>query len=134
MLWKMTHSSRRALFVLIALGVGLTASAVAMATIPNGARAPQRAIAGGPKISGYEIVHGTSADDSSDVKVARAECPAGKKVLGGGVGFSVGDQSVADADDAPSITGDAWVVNAYERAPTSENWAVFVSAICAFAS
>jgi len=86
---------------------------------------------GPPGISGYELVHNASAFDSTNAKSALVNCPGSKKVIGGGTDVSPFTEPTAVRQSFP-FTGNSsgWFGNAYETTPTSENWSLFVYAIC----
>jgi hypothetical protein len=99
---------------------------------PQGVPGP----AGAPGISGYERVLAQTAADTLDVKVATAECPSGKKVLGGGAlvasppgGHQIG---VFIGDDFPRADGQAWTVTASESVENGAVWSLTAFAICAY--
>jgi len=99
---------------------------------PQGNPGPQ-GVAG---ISGYEIVTVGSADNSDDGKSIGAQCPSGKRVLGGGVsvspigGINIGDPPIAIRESMPF--GDFyWQVTAVETKPYPNNWSLQAYAICA---
>jgi len=99
---------------------------------PQGNPGPQ----GAAGISGYEIVVANSADDSAGVKSLGAQCPVGKRVLGGGVtvspigGSVIGSPPIAIRESAPF--GDFfWQVTAVETEPYASNWSLQAYAICA---
>jgi len=97
---------------------------------PQGPQGPTGApgATGAPGVSGYDIVVGTSANDSANSKFAYAGCPAGKKAVGGGGATSlVGSHITAST---PGIGGDGWGVLAYESPATSANWILSAYAIC----
>jgi hypothetical protein len=83
---------------------------------------------GAPGMSGYEIVTAVSALDANDSKSATAQCPAGKKVVGGTgtwVGFGI-----ENINEGIVGGGTAWVASGYELTPNSQPWGVQVQAIC----
>jgi len=95
--------------------------------------------AGQDGISGYQVVHGTSAQyDSADEKYAFATCPSGKMPVGGG--GSSGHQAGPSYYTLPVAlissrsNGTAWFVRAREIVPTDEPWELIAEAICVTAS
>lgn len=93
---------------------------------PAGPAGPQ----GTPGVSGLEIVTNTSAGNSAFAKVIEAECPAGKRVLGGGAQLTGGALFVALDESYPSTTS-RWRATAYELNPFVGNWSISAYAICA---
>jgi hypothetical protein len=102
---------------------------------PQGKTGPQgtRGDTGPPGISGYELVHNASASDSTNQKSALVNCPAGKRVVGGGTDVSPFSEPTAVKQNFPFEGPPAygWFGTAYETTPTAANWSVFVYAICA---
>ena len=100
---------------------------------PQGKTGPQGAKGdpGPPGISGYELVHNASARDSTDAKSALVTCPEGKRVVGGGTNVDPFTEPTAVRQSFPfDGRTSGFFGNAYETTPTSENWSVFVYAIC----
>jgi hypothetical protein len=95
--------------------------------IPPGPTGPQ-----GPSgVSGREQVASETPLTSGSPKNLTATCPAGKKVLGGGVEISgAGRNRVTAVENKPS--GDnAWEGEAFEAVTTQSSWKLVVHAICA---
>ncbi|MDQ3644092.1 MAG: hypothetical protein M3356_01080, partial [Actinomycetota bacterium] len=86
--------------------------------------------AGTPGISGLEVVTATSASSSTSPKSVAANCPAGKKVIGGGGRTIPFDTDLAIQESRRSAS-DMWAVTATETDATSASWAVEAQAICA---
>ena len=86
-------------------------------------------------ISDLEVVIVESAVDSSVVfgsKVLNALCPDGKKVLGGGVRFTVGDTGgLVTTESVPHDDLGGWFAIVEEATATTNDWGFRVSAICA---
>jgi len=88
--------------------------------------------------SGYETVFATSATDSSGDKTVFANCPAGKKAVGGGGGvygpWINGGQQIINGvglvQDHP-FNDTGWVSTAEEFVSTGNAWYLFVKVICA---
>ena len=95
--------------------------------IPPGPTGPQ----GQPGVSGREQVAAETPLTSASPKNLTATCPAGKKVLGGGVEISgTGRNRVTAVENKPS--GDnAWEGEAFEAVSTQASWKLVVHAICA---
>lgn len=83
--------------------------------------------AGSPGVTGWQIVQATSAFDPSDVKVAVAGCPAGKRPLGGGA-ISSGRTAVTNTHPNGGL---GWIAQARETEPVSSNWSLSAWVICA---
>ena len=94
---------------------------------PTGPQGPQ----GTPGVSGREQVTVESPLTATGPKNITATCPAGKKVLGGGVELGgAGRNRVSATENKPS--GDnAWEGEAFEVVNTNATWKVIVHAICA---
>ena len=88
--------------------------------------------------TGWQVVRAASDENpSTNPKQAFANCPAGKKVLGGGavVGYQQGNSFPADPnglifDNEPTGDYAGWQATAVDRTP-GVSWAVIVYAICA---
>ena len=105
---------------------------------PQGVAGPQ----GPPGVSGLEKVIGSSgAANSNSGKFATATCPAGKRAIGSGgqVGGLSGSFPNEQADvvitflepsDENTVPGSVGAF-AYENKPTTANWFLQVTAICA---
>lgn len=85
---------------------------------------------GDPAASGYQVVSGSSALDPSKRHFARASCPAGKRVLGGGHTIPY-TGSYATIRNLPE--GNSWYVIADQIAGTGD-WRLIATAICATVS
>jgi hypothetical protein len=90
-----------------------------------------RAEAFSPAIS---YVQDTTASNASSPKVARAVCPAGHSVLGGGAVITGGQGHVAVQAAFPthddSIWLDVYIVKAAAEAGTTDSWSVTAAAFC----
>ena len=90
-------------------------------------------------VNGLQEVVVVSASNSDSPKSAQASCPAGKRVVG--TGYDIfGGKSGAPPNEVTDVVVDeiqafsTFVeVLAYEEEPSSSNWSVTVSAICATA-
>ena len=98
---------------------------------PTGAQGQQ----GPAGLSGYVRVMVTTGSSNADNKEAIAECPSGKRVLGGGaiIGSPVGEhqRGVFISDSNPYLDREAWIVSAAESTETGAVWGLWVYAICA---
>ncbi|HXG75146.1 MAG TPA: hypothetical protein VNJ53_01115 [Gaiellaceae bacterium] len=94
---------------------------------PIGPQGPQ----GAPGLSGREEVAAETATTSVSPKAISASCPAGKKVVGGGIEVGgPGRGRVTVTENQPA--GDAaWEAEAFEAVATGAAWKLEVHAICA---
>lgn len=112
------------------------------ATGPQGPQGPagpqgQTGSTGPTGLSGAEIVTGQSVAAATDVQVADAVCPAGKKVIGGGgeiVGPTLGNKTVALFLSKPRTPplSEGWTAGGRRIVFTDQAWSVTAYAICAF--
>jgi hypothetical protein len=98
---------------------------------PQGAKGD----AGPPGLSGVEIVQASSSFDSSPELWVTVDCPAGKRLVGGGAGVWGRamiwiPRGVALAVSQP-IDEDTWYAKGQEIVETDESWFVQVRAVCA---
>jgi hypothetical protein len=90
-------------------------------------------------VNGLAPVAARSATDSSSPKVQDASCPTGKVVVGMGYDIagaksgSIPDQQADVVVDRIQSFDTFVAVEAYEEEPTSADWSVSASAICATA-
>jgi hypothetical protein len=89
-------------------------------------------------VSGYEEVAASTATNSAGDKTLFANCPAGKKIVGGGAGvygeWTAQGQILVDGvglimDHPFNDTG--WVAKAEEFVPTANGWYLFIKIVCA---
>lgn len=83
-------------------------------------------------LSGLETVTVASAQDSSSPKVVLVNCPAGKRVAGGGArvtGAAVNSGNVAVTEAYPS-TASQWTVRAIETSAAGASWMLTANAFC----
>ena len=95
---------------------------------PAGPAGPQGAVG----LAGVEIVTAESVRDSDPVHSVSANCPAGKRVIGGGA--HIFDASGDAALDESYPEGTKWHARAYEVNATAGAWHIAAFAICAVAS
>ena len=88
---------------------------------------------GPPGISGLQFVYGLGDSDGSDRAEARATCPEGKKLIGGGFvpNLHLPEGYVAMTESGPRPAASAWVVTAMEVKPYGGIWEIEAWAICA---
>jgi hypothetical protein len=98
--------------------------------LPHGPTGPQGP-AGPAGLSGREQVASETPPTSVGPKNLTVTCPAGKKVLGGGVEISgAGRNRVTVVENKPN--GDnGWEGEAFEAVATGSTWKLVVHAICA---
>jgi hypothetical protein len=94
---------------------------------PAGAAGPQ----GPPGLSAYQTVFTTSAIDSSTTRTLTASCPAGKRVLGGGVAISPADTAGVALTSNYLANATTWTGSAREIVATTGNWGLNAVVICA---
>jgi hypothetical protein len=82
--------------------------------------------------AGLVVVTGTSQNNSIDFKTVAAICPAGKKVIGGGVAaLAISGASLVVTQAYPDGVGNQYIVAAWEdENRTSVNWQLTAYAIC----
>src|SRR5262245_23604138 len=99
---------------------------------PQGPEGPQgtQGVPGvsGP-ISGLERVQVNSAFDTVATKEVHADCPAGKKIVGGGYTYFFGGPTVPLRDNLPSLDLGSWLVSGTNFDNTQ--WSVSAIEICA---
>jgi len=102
---------------------------------PGSAGPPGVAGPAGPpgSVSGYEVVVGETAVDSSADKQLQVDCPDSKKATG--AGWSVLDSTGAILQGRatyfqPAFDGSHWLVNASNDSTFETNWKLRVRVIC----
>jgi collagen triple helix repeat protein len=99
---------------------------------PAGPQGPQ-GIPGleGPSgpISGLERVQVNAPFDTTATKEVQADCPAGKKIVGGGYTYFFGGPAVPLDTNLPTLDLGSWMVSGTNFANTQ--WSVSAIAICA---
>jgi len=89
---------------------------------------------GSPGVSGLVIVEASTALNATDTKGEEVNCPAGKRVFGGGAtAEGPGFTSVAIDLTQPG-SDSSWLAAAHEHDATAEAWELQVYAICGNAS
>jgi hypothetical protein len=115
---------------------------------PQGLQGPKGddGVQGPPGVSGLQVVSGQTVEDGSGTKSLTVECPAGKRVFGGGAAAKSTQGPIAGAvtlsasgpfvDDVnqvlPSETH--WRAEAQEQTASGAPWHLNVYAICGNAS
>lgn len=88
-------------------------------------------------VKNVSYVTGTSKSNNTEAsKLASAECPAGRQVVGGGAKVVGGDVLIAITESAPfaaEVEGKrkGWTATAQEASPSGTAWSVEATAICA---
>jgi len=95
--------------------------------IPAGPAGPQ----GPPGVSAREQVGAESAQNSTPTRTVTVTCPAGKKVLGGGVEISGPGRNRVSTTENHAVGDNGWEAEAFEVVATPATWKLVVSAICA---
>lgn len=86
-------------------------------------------------LSGLEAVYVASGGGPATTKESEAQCPAGKKVTGGGsliTGNTNASVRVSTPGQVPTLT--SWYVEAKEPTPTGGSWTLMAYAVCAHAA
>lgn len=120
---------------LLPLGGACGAGEVAVTWNRRGPRGPQgetgaTGATGSPGVSGWETVSSTSVNDSSNQKTVVVNCPAGKKVVGGGGNASGGYAFLVVSQPVALVASGGWGVMAAESPGTSASWTLTAYAIC----
>lgn len=99
------------------------------------AKFPGSALPAGPAgLTALEIASAATAQDSSTPKTATVNCPAGKRVVGGGARVTgAGATEVAVSEAFPN-SPTQWVTLAREVNPTGSSWTLAAYAFCAAGS
>jgi hypothetical protein len=87
-------------------------------------------------LNGLEVVSVASAQDSSSPKVVAVNCPAGKRVVGGGgraTGTPASNGNIAIIELYPTSVSQ-WTIRAVEIAATGSSWTLTGHAFCAAGS
>jgi collagen triple helix repeat protein len=103
---------------------------------PQGPQGPQGPAGppGSSGVSGYEIVTGESGFGPESLKLAFAQCPAGKSLLGGGATtqstFPTADMDLRQSGPQGGNSTTTWFASANNNTPGNV-WNLTASAICA---
>ena len=81
-------------------------------------------------LSGLETPTTVSAQDSSSPKVVLVNCPAGKRVIGGGARVTGAGASEVTVSEAYPSTANQWTVRAVEANATGGSWLLTGFAFC----
>jgi hypothetical protein len=87
-------------------------------------------VACGGTLRGLEYVFQESASNSDPSKLVVAQCPAGKKVTGGGVFIGPQVPELAVVRSEPASGGGGWIAHAKEVTAYAFDWRVGATAIC----
>jgi hypothetical protein len=88
---------------------------------------------GPPGLSGLELVSQSTPSNTQNEKLITAECPLGKKVIGGGVrasGTAPVETFLAVTRSDPVDTR-TWEAEGHEHSATGSDWALTAFALCA---
>ena len=97
----------------------------------DGLRGPEGAPGQSGPIAGLERVQADTPLDDVATKTARAFCPPGKKVIGGGYLHFLGGPTIVPRVNAPTLDLSEWRVSGTNSANTP--WSITAIAICALA-
>ena len=127
-------------FIGLALAIAALGGFVLAQSTPTAQGAPPNKPA---SLDGHIVVSGSSDINSDPVKSARAECPEGTGVIGGGHGFSQsGVQGVIVVESHPigkmtfqgpggaGVVNNGWVVRVEAFSTPDPNWGVLAWAAC----
>lgn len=95
--------------------------------LPAGPTGPQ----GAPGVSGREEILAETAQNSASPKTVTATCPAGKKVLGGGIEVGGPGRNRVTATESQPVGESGWEAEAFEAVATGATWKLEAHAICA---
>jgi hypothetical protein len=92
--------------------------------------------AGAPGVSGLVLQAQETTVDGSNPKTAKAVCPSGKKVLGGGAALTTNTAGapVVIQDSYPLDDGSGWFAAASRTGTFTQSWALKTWAVCATVS
>jgi hypothetical protein len=93
---------------------------------------PASVLTTGPTgVAGLEILNAATALDSSSPKSAVVNCPAGKKILGGGARATGGGAVEVAVSEAYPASATQWATVAREVDATGASWTLTAYALCA---
>jgi hypothetical protein len=98
---------------------------------PPGAQGP----AGPPGVSGLQTISGSGASNSASPKTHQEDCPAGKRVIGGGGVVTGAATNTFLSISRPTDAGTGWIATARESTGgNAGSWAVQTWVLCAAVS
>jgi hypothetical protein len=83
-------------------------------------------------LAGYEFEFAKSAQNSNTFRDVLADCPNGKRAVGGGA--TVVPREVEVALDSTGPAGEGWAASAHEVIPTDVPWTLTLNFVCADAA
>jgi hypothetical protein len=96
--------------------------------IPVGPQGP----AGPPGASGLQLISGSGASNSSSPKSQQQDCPAGKRVVGGGGVITGSATNTFLSTSRPTDAGSGWIATGRESSGgNAGSWAVQTWVVCA---
>jgi hypothetical protein len=96
--------------------------------IPVGPQGP----AGPPGASGLQLISGSGASNSSSPKSQQQDCPAGKRVVGGGGVITGSATNTFLSTSRPTDAGTGWIATGRESSGgNAGSWAVQTWVVCA---
>jgi hypothetical protein len=106
----------------------LRAADFARGQIPAGPQGP----AGPPGASGLQLISGSGVSNSSSPKSQQQDCPAGKRILGGGGVITGTATNTFLSTSRPTDAGTGWIATGRESTGgNAGNWAVQTWVVCA---
>ena len=87
---------------------------------------------GPPGASGLQLISGSGASNSTSPKTQQQDCPAGKKILGGGAVITGSATNTFLSASRPTDPGTGWTATGREaNGGNAGNWAVQTWVVCA---
>jgi hypothetical protein len=106
----------------------LRAADFAPGQIPRGPAGPQ----GPPGASGFQLLSGSGASNSTSPKTQQQDCPAGKRAVGGGGVLTGSITNTFLVTSRPTDAGTGWIASGRESsAGNAGSWAVQTWVVCA---
>jgi len=88
--------------------------------------------AGPPGVSGLQLISGSGVSNSSSPKSQQQDCPAGKKVIGGGAVLTGSTANTFLGASRPTDPGTGWIATGRESSGgNAGSWAVQTWVVCA---
>ena len=110
----------------------LLASDFKAGQLPAGPTGPQGP-PGAPGLSAIETVNAVSPSSSATTRAISKQCPAGKRLLGGGANLGGNFTTVAIQRSFPD-NDNTWTATAREITPNAGSWTLTAYAVCGIAA